>query len=137
MPWKVFLSFEEEDRGTVAVFREHVMNEDFDLELSYYGVKEPFDGVNAPEIQSDIIELLEEVSILLVLIGRTTYADKWVDWEIRTAAGMGKGILGMRLHSELEHIIPRALKDYGAEIHDPHTREVLEAIEREALGASQ
>ena len=132
MAWHIFLSFEDEDIGTVEVFREHMAQEEVELVFHDYPVKEPFESVEAKDTKSHLLELLEETAITMVLIGRTTYADKWVDWEVRTSAGMGKILLGVRLHSDLDHIIPRALRDYNAEILDPNPREVAEAVERKA-----
>lgn len=132
MAWHIFLSFEDEDIGTVEVFREHIVQEDVELAFHDYPVKEPFESVEAKGVKSRITEILEGVSITLVLIGRTTYADKWVDWEIKTSADMGKGLMGVRLHSELEHIVPRALRDYNVEVLDPDTKPVVEAIEKMA-----
>jgi hypothetical protein len=130
MPWDIFLSYEDEDIGTVEVFREHLLEEDIDLVFHEYPIKEPFESMVAKNEKSHITEILEKVSITLVLIGRTTYADKWVDWEVRKSANLGKGLLGVRLHSDLDHIIPRALKDYKVEVLDPNAKSVAEAIER-------
>ncbi len=130
MPWDIFLSYEDEDIGTVEVFREHLFQEDVDLVLHEYPIKEPFDSMVAKDEKSQITEILEKVSVTVVLIGRTTYADKWVDWEVRKSANLGKGLLGVRLHSDLDHIVPRALKDYKVEVIDPNARSVAEAIEK-------
>jgi hypothetical protein len=130
MPWDIFLSYEDEDIGTVEVFREHLLQEDIDLVLHEYPIKEPFESMVAKNEKSHITEMLEKTSITVVLIGRTTYADKWVDWEVRKSANLGKGLLGVRLHSDLDHIVPRALKDYKVEVIDPNARSVAEAIEK-------
>ena len=82
------------------------------------------------DMQLSDYEILEKVAITMVLIGRTTYADKWVDWEVRKSADLGKDLLGVLLHSDLDHIIPRALKDYKVEILDPIAKNIAEAIER-------
>ena len=130
MPWDIFLSYEDEDIGTVEVFREHLMQEDIDLVFHEYPIKEPFESLVAKDEKSRITEMLEKASITVVLIGRTTYADKWVDWEVRKSAELGKGLLGVRLHSDLDHIIPRALKDFRVEVSGPDPRSVAEAVER-------
>lgn len=132
MPWKIFLSYEEEDRGTVDVFLQHIKDSYPDLEFVNYKIKEPFESPQALDTQADIRELLETVSTTLVLIGRTTYADKWVDWEVRTSSDMGKNLLGVRLHGELDHIIPRALKDLSVEVCDLNVKHIAETIEGEA-----
>ncbi|RJP28614.1 MAG: hypothetical protein C4536_11970 [Actinobacteria bacterium] len=133
MVWKVFLSFEEEDRGAVEVFLQHMQDAYPELEFHGFAAREPFDGPKAADMQVAMKGLLEEVTMVLVMIGRTTYADKWVDWEVRTSADMGKSLLGVLLHSELDHIIPRALKDYRVEICDLNVKHIAETIESEAI----
>lgn len=130
MPHYVFLSFEREDIGTVQLFREHVDQEDAGVVFYDYAIKVPFDNPTAEEVKSKIEILLDGVETTLVMIGRTTYADKWVDWEVRKSAVTGKSLLGVRLHSELDHIVPRALKDYRVEVLDLDVKRVLEAIEQ-------
>lgn len=135
MPCNVFLSFEQEDIGTVRVFREHMDNEETDYIFYDYAAKAPFDSDGALDVRSDIEEILEKVAVTVVLIGRTTYADKWVDWEVRTSAARGKGLLGVMMHPGLGHIVPRALKDFKAEVLDLDIKDVTEAIERLARKA--
>jgi hypothetical protein len=132
MPWNVFLSFVEEDLHMVEMWREQEQHEDINLEFYDYPAKKPFDGPDAENIKSDIKEQLQKSSVTVVLIGRTTYASKWVDWEIRASVEMGKGLLAVDLHADSEHIVPRALKDFRVEIFGWDIKETAIAIEREA-----
>jgi hypothetical protein len=136
MPWNVFLSFVEEDLHMAEKWREQEQHEDINLAFADYPVKKPFDGPDAEDIKNNIRELLQTVSVTVVLIGRTTYASKWVDWEIRASAEMGKGLLAVDLHAESEHIVPRALKDFRVETFGWDIKETAIAIEREARQAS-
>jgi hypothetical protein len=136
MTWNVFLSFVEEDLHMAEMWREQEREEDINLEFYEYPVKKPFDGPDAEYIKDNIRDLLKKVSVTVVLIGRTTYASKWVDWEIRASAEMDKGLLAVDLHPESEHIVPRALKDLGVEILGWEIEEAAIAIEREARQAS-
>lgn len=137
MPFNVFLSFVEEDLQMAEKWREQEQHEDINLEFFDFPVKKPYEGPDAENIKDNIRELLEKVSVTVVLIGRTTYASKWVDWEIRTSSEMGKGLLAVDLHPESEHIIPRALKDFRVEIFGWDIKETAIAIEREARKASR
>jgi len=137
MAWNVFLSFVGEDLHMVEKWREQEQHEDINLEFYDYAVKAPFDGPEVEDTKKNVRELLEKVSVTVVLIGRTTYASKWVDWEIRTSAEVGKGLLGVDLHAESGHIIPRALKDFRVEILGWDIKETAIAIEREARKAGQ
>jgi len=135
MARNVFLSFVEEDLNLVNLFRGQAKNENNDLEFSDYSVKEPFDSKNADYIRQQIRNLIKKVSVTLCLIGETTYKSRWVDWEIRTSAELGKGLVGVRLHSSPKDIIPLALKDNKAEIVDWDIKKIVQAIERAAKKA--
>ena len=135
MPWNVFLSFVEEDLHMMEMWREQESEEDVNLEFYEYPAKKPYDSPDAENIKDKIRELLQGVSVTVVLIGRTTYASKWVDWEIRASAEMGKGLLAVDLHPESDHIVPRALKDFKVEILGWDIKETAIAIEREARQA--
>jgi len=136
MPWNVFLSFVEEDLHMVEKWREQEQHEDINLEFYDYPAKKPFDSEDAEYIKSNITALLDQVSVTVILIGRTTYTSKWVDWEVRASAEMGKGLLAVDLHPESEHIVPRALKDFRVEVFGWDIKETAIAIEREARQAS-
>jgi|YNPMSStandDraft_2_1061718.scaffolds.fasta_scaffold25763_3 DNA-directed RNA polymerase subunit L len=135
MARNVFLSFVEEDLNLVNLFRGQAKNENNDLEFSDYSVKEPFDSKNADYIRQQIRNLIKKVSVTLCLIGETTYKSRWVDWEITTSAELGKGLVGVRLHSSPKDIIPQALKDNKAEIVDWDIKKIVQAIERAAKKA--
>ena len=135
MARNVFLSFVEEDLNLVNLFRGQAKNENNDLEFSDYSVKEPFDSENADYIRQQIRNLIKKVSVTLCLIGETTYKSRWVNWEIKTSVELGKGLVGVKLHSSPKDIIPQALKDNGAEIVDWDIKEIVQAIERAAKKA--
>jgi DNA-directed RNA polymerase subunit L len=135
MARNVFLSFVEEDIYLVNLFRGQAKNENNDMEFSDYSVKEPFDSENADYIKQQIRNLIKKVSVTLCLVGETTYKSKWVNWEIRTSSELGKGLVGVKLHSSPKDIIPQALKDNRAEIVDWDIKEIIHAIERAAKKA--
>jgi len=135
MERNVFLSFVEEDIYLVNLFRGQAKNENNDMEFSDYSVKEPFDSENADYIKQQIRNLVKKVSVTLCLIGETTYKSRWVNWEIKTSVELGKGLVGVKLHSSPKDIIPQALKDNGAEIVDWDIKEIVQAIERAAKKA--
>jgi hypothetical protein len=95
-------------------------------------VKVPFDSSNADYVRQQIRELIRSVSVTLCLIGRSTYTSSWVNWEIRTSAEMGKGLLGVRIHSSSQDIPPTELTNRGAEIVDWNIEAIVAAIERAA-----
>jgi hypothetical protein len=135
MARNVFLSFVEEDLKLVNLFRGQAKNENNDLEFYDFSVKDPFDSSNADYIRRQIKDLIKKVSVTLCLIGETTYKSKWVAWEILTSAELGKGLVGVRLHSSIKDTPPQALKDNKAEIVDWDIKEIVRAIERAAKKA--
>ena len=50
------------------------------------------------EIKAWIDDQMEKRSCLVVLIGATTYSRKWVQYEIRKAYELNKGIVGIYIH---------------------------------------
>jgi hypothetical protein len=135
MARRIFLSFVQEDLDLVNLFRGQAKNEDSTLEFSDYSVREPFDSSNADYIRRQIRELIRGVSATVALLGHTTVTSKWVDWEIRTSSELGKGVVGVRLHSSSRDSIPAALTAAKAEIVDWNAKTIVQAIERAAKKA--
>ena len=50
---------------------------------------------------------------VVVLIGKDTAKSDYVNWEIKTAAEMGKRIVGVFLQGAKEEDIPEQLNEYG------------------------
>jgi hypothetical protein len=112
MPRRVFLSFVEEDLTLVNLFRGQAKNKNSELEFSDYSVREPYDSQNAAYIRSRIRERISAAAITLCLIGKNTYASRWVDWEILTSVEEHNRLVGVRLHSDsAKDIAPKALTD--------------------------
>jgi len=135
MARNVFLSFVEEDLDLVNLLRGQAKNENNDLEFSDYSVKESFDSENANYIRQQIRNLIKKVSVTLCLIGESTYKSRWVNWEVRTSAELGKGLVGVKLHSSWKDKVPQALIDNGGEVVDWNIKEIVQAIERAAKKA--
>ena len=105
----VFLSFVEEDKPTVEMFRGQAKNENNDLEFDDYSVKVPYDSQDAAYIRGRIKERINAASVTICLIGSKTASSRWVDWEVQTAVDLGKVVLGVRLFSSSSHPIPAVL----------------------------
>jgi MTH538 TIR-like domain (DUF1863) len=105
------------------------------LEFSDYSVKVPFNSANADYIRSEITKLLSRVSVTVVLIGTSTYTSDWVKWEITKSREMGKGLVGVRLHSAPTDITPSALTQAGAQVINWDLKAIVAAIEQAAKRA--
>ena len=124
-----FLSFVEDDLQLVELFRGQAKNANIDLEFDDYSIKVPINSDNASYVKSQIRNKIDGVSVTLCLIGRNTHNSDWVDWEIEESNDMGKGIVGVRLHSDSSDRIPNALSDADAEIVDWNIADIMTAIE--------
>ncbi len=135
MARNVFLSFVQEDLDLVNLFRGQAKKEDSQLEFQDFSVKEPINSRNADYIKQQIGDLIRKVSVTAVLIGYSTYASDWVAWEVQASAALGKGLLGVRLHSSAADSVPQALTKQNAEIVNWDIKEIVRAIERAAKRA--
>jgi len=87
----------EEDLNIVNLFRGQAKARNNQLEFSDHSLKVPFNSSEADYIKNKIKEKISGVSVLLCLIGKTTYASKWVEWEVEKSAVLKKGIVGVLL----------------------------------------
>lgn len=131
----VFLSFVEEDLKLVNLFRGQAKIENNDLEFDDFSVKVPYDSENADYIKQQIRDKISNVSVTLCLIGRSTHNSDWVNWEISASSVKEKGLVGMRLNSDSNDIIPSTLRNEDAKIVDWKINEVVSAIEDAAKKA--
>jgi len=125
---RIFISFKIEDRPKVEGFRLLARNPNVDFDFYDESVRAPFDSTNAEYIRRQIREKLQRCSVTVCLIGATTYQSRWVDWEIRESARLGKGLVGVRL-KDTYGPVPRALQDLGAGIVSWDIGQIERAIE--------
>jgi hypothetical protein len=105
---RVFISFHINDEAQVNLLRFQAKNSD-QLEFVDYSVKEPFDE----KWKTQCTERLRRSAILVVAIGESTHQRAAVDWEIRKAHELGKPVIGMRLSSDKNHKVPKAMIEHG------------------------
>jgi len=115
------------------LFRGQTRNPNNPLEFHDYSVKIPFDSTNADYIRQQITELIRRTSVMLCLLGTTTYTSRWVKWELATASALGKGLAGLRLHNSSIDVAPPELSSY--EIVNWDSGIVTNTIERAAARA--
>lgn len=94
---RLFLSFHEEDTPQVQGFRLMSMNPNVDLDFYDGSLSEAIGSENSSYIKQVLRDKIRRASILVCLIGNGTAWRDWVDWEIRAAYEMGKGVCGVRL----------------------------------------
>lgn len=131
MPRNVFLSFDADDLQLVNLVRAQAKNESSALQFADYSVKDPFNSYNARYIRDQIRPMIRGVSVVLCCIGYSTYRSEWVKWELDEAVGLGKGLVGLRLHSSSMDVPPSPLP-YNGEVVDWNIPSLVTAIERAA-----
>jgi hypothetical protein len=66
----------------------------------------PIDSENGTYLRQVLREKIRRCAVFVCLIGNSTAWRDWVDWEIRTAFELGKGVCGVRLKSSNGHRPP-------------------------------
>ena len=122
---RVFLSFHMEDRPQVQGFRLMASNPKLDIEFFDASLREPVDSERSTYVRSVIRVKIQRASVVICLIGNGTAWRDWVDWELRTAHELGKGICGVRLKDSRGRM-PPLLRDICAPV--APTMEVEEVI---------
>ena len=125
---RLFLSFHAEDQPQVQGFRLMAMNENVHLEFYDTSVRVAINSENARYIKQVIRAKIARSSVLVCLIGNGTAWRDWVDWEIRTARAMGKGICGVRFRGSRGRT-PPALAEVGVAVAHWELPQIIAAIE--------
>ncbi len=71
--------------------------------------------------------MIKRSSIVVCLIGKETASRDWVEWELRTAIRLHKGMCGV--YCKGNYAIPEPLKDIGAPISNWNEKNIMSAIE--------
>lgn len=132
---RVFLSFHYEDRTQVSGFRLMVSNPNVAVELYDLGLTEAVNSNRIPYIKQVIGEKIARCEVVLCLIGHGTAWRDFVDWELRTAVELGKGICGVRLKASRGRT-PPILSEVGASIAPWNVPDIIPVIEQAAARRS-
>jgi hypothetical protein len=125
-----YLIFSEEDKDFLRFFTAETKVKEKDLETRSSLPPEKLQGPQAEKFKKETEKLIKESDIAVVLIGKNTYRDKWIDWEIDTAAKLGKPLLGIKIHGSWIDTIPLPLENHGAMITTINYREMIDAFEK-------
>jgi hypothetical protein len=129
---RVFLSFDYDDIRQVCGFRLLRFNQNVELEIFDASLRAPIDSETASYIKAQICKKIERASVTVCLIGSRTYASEWVDWELRTSAALGKGLLGIRLKG-CAGAGPRALRHLNVRVIDWEPNRFQRELDRIAV----
>lgn len=104
---KIYLSYEYKDEKYASVLK-NVLNEKFEI------VNLQSEIQSSESIKKNIKETIKSSSIVIVLIGKSTYTRKFVDQEIFQALANNIGIIGIKIpniEATDEIIVPARLAD--------------------------
>ena len=112
---RIYLSFHVEDLPQVRGFR--LMARAPNMEIEFYdgSLREEIGSVRGSYIKQRIRSIIHRSSVVVCLIGNGTAWREWVEWELNTAAALGKGICGIRLKDSRGRA-PQLLRDMHAPI---------------------
>jgi hypothetical protein len=125
---RLFLSFHAEDKPQVQGFRLMAMNPKVDLDFYDSSLAVAINSENGSYVKQVLRDKIRRASVLVCLIGNGTAWRDWVDWEIRTAYEMGKGVCGVRLKGSYGRR-PPVLSERDAPVASWDMTEIIAAIE--------
>jgi len=132
---RLFISFHKEDARKLGGFRLMARNPRVALEFYDDSLRDAIDSANRTYVKQVIREKINRVSVLVCLVGNGTGWREWVDWELETAASLGKGICGVRIPATFGKI-PSVLTRMKAMIADWNTMSIIRAVEYAAARRS-
>ena len=121
----VFISFHIDDEAQVNLLRHQAKDNEFGLEFRDYSVKEPFDE----KWKTNCKERISQTSALICMIGEKTVQREAVVWEIKEAYRQGKKVIGVRIHRDKHHPIPKPLLEHNAPIVEWNLAKISKLLE--------
>ena len=116
MAKKIFISYRADSEGSLyknlLVAWSKNDNGYFDIKYEDNSVGISINSTNAAYIKRVIKNKIEISNTVLVLIGENTADSEWVNWEIETAADMGKKIVAVKIKNS--YISPTSVYGKGA-----------------------
>jgi hypothetical protein len=128
----VFIAFASDDLDEINLLRGQAKNEQTDLEFIDRSLKDPFDSERAEYIKRGIRERIKQASVTIVYLTDNSADSKWVDWEIRESARLGKGVVGMYRGDKPPQRLPNAAKELGIKVVPWNHEHLSDAIETAA-----
>jgi hypothetical protein len=125
---RIFISFHKEDRQYVSGLCLMARNPRVAIEFYNESLREMIGSENKTYVRQKIREMIRRVSVVICLIGNGTAWREWVDWELRTAADLHKGVCGVRI-KDSHGRFPPLLHDIAAPIAHWDTDAIIAAIE--------
>ena len=105
------------------------------IEFNDWSLKKPFDSEDAEYVRRGIRERIRQCSVIIVYLSDKTAESKWVEWEVREAIAMGKGVVAMYKGDSPPARLPKVVVDHGVPVVPWNQRELAAAIARQSQGS--
>lgn len=128
---RCFISFHREDLRKVNGLRLMAKNPGLALDFYDGSVRFPVNSEKASYIRKKIKLKITAASVLICVVGNATGWRDWVDWELRTALSLGKGICAVRIPGTYGSY-PEVVRLCGAAIASWDADSIAIAIEQAA-----
>src|SRR5947208_16536629 len=94
---RIFISYDyENDAKYKNMLLAWDKNKEFDFEFYDGSLKEPINSTDAAYIKGKIKPLIEKASHLLCIVGTACGNNKWIAWEVETAAELKKKLIAVK-----------------------------------------
>lgn len=129
----IFVSHHHSDADYIFSLKNLISKHDMMMrDSSIYEKKLKNNAKNEQYIKQELIKpQMRWASTVIVLIGKKTSSSDYVNWEIKTAAEMGKRIIGVYLQGAKDEDVPSELLEYGSNIVGWNGEKIIRAINGE------
>ena len=131
----IFVSHQHNDANKIESLKNLIGRHGIDMrDSSIYESKLKNNATNEQYIKQELIKpQIKWAGTVVVLIGKDTAKSEYVNWEIKTAAEMGKRIVGVYLQGAREEDIPSELYEHGHNLVGWNGEKIVKAINGEDL----
>lgn len=131
----IFVSHQHNDADKIEDFKRLIGNHGIDMhDSSIYESKLKNNATNEQYIKYELIRpQISWAGTVVVLIGKETAKSDYVNWEIKTAAEMGKRIIGVYLRGATEEDVPAELIEHGYNLVGWNGERIVRAIAGENM----
>ena len=109
---KVFIGYDECDKAAKDRLLGWDVNKEFDFSSYDRSVDVAVDSEAAMDIKQDLAARIGDASFLLCIVGKESYRNGWMAWEIRKAVELKKKLVAAKTDSTNNS--PTALQGIGA-----------------------
>lgn len=109
----IFISYDyDSDKNYKNLLVAWDANKEFDFSFTDHSADVSIDSTNADAIKRAISAKINNATIFLCLVGKSTHKSKWVAWEIAKAVELKKKIVAVKI--EASNTSPAGLLNVGA-----------------------